>query len=354
MKSIIKKNQSDKVVALAGNPNVGKSTLFNALTGLSQHTGNWPGKTVASAQGYCQFMGQGYVLVDLPGCYSLMARSAEEEVARGFICHEKPDAVIVVCDAACLERNLNFVLQTMEITPNVVVCVNLMDEAKKKNIEVDLSALSKLLGVPVVGTVARRKVGLDSLMSVVSTILSGETAEQYKVRYPEYICNDILESARNEKEEELGLLLNNMDTAVMPRQAMDDIAGALVKSAESISRETVIYHNKTYDKKDRVIDKILTSKLTGFPVMFLGLLAIFWITIIGAEYPSQFIAVGLFWFEDRLLEFFIWINAPEFVTGILVFGVYRVMAWVLPLCCHQWPFFSRSLPCWKIWAICRA
>ena len=135
---IKKQNPSDKIIALAGNPNVGKSTVFNALTGLNQHTGNWPGKTVANAQGYCKTERHSYVLVDIPGTYSLMAHSAEEEVARNFICFGSPDAVAVVCDATCLERNMNLVLQTLEISSNVIVCVNLMDEAKRKKINIDL------------------------------------------------------------------------------------------------------------------------------------------------------------------------------------------------------------------------
>ena len=126
---IQKQTPEDQVVALAGNPNVGKSTVFNSLTGMNQHTGNWPGKTVASAQGYCVTKRQSYVMVDIPGTYSLMAHSAEEEVARNFICFGAPDAVVVVCDATCLERNLNLVLQTLEISDRVVVCVNLRDEA---------------------------------------------------------------------------------------------------------------------------------------------------------------------------------------------------------------------------------
>ena len=146
---IKKQTENDKVIAIAGNPNVGKSTVFNALTGMNQHTGNWPGKTVTNAQGYHQSKNYSYVMVDIPGTYSLMAHSAEEEVARNFICFGEPDGVIVVCDATCLERNLNLVLQTLEISSKVVVCVNLMDEAKRKNIEIDLQKLSKKLGVPV-------------------------------------------------------------------------------------------------------------------------------------------------------------------------------------------------------------
>lgn len=130
---IKKLSENDKVIALAGNPNVGKSTVFNYLTGMKQHTGNWPGKTVSNAWGWCEFEGENYVMVDIPGTYSLMAHSAEEEVARDFICFGEPDAVVVVCDATCLERNLNLVLQILEITGNALVCVNLIDEAKRED-----------------------------------------------------------------------------------------------------------------------------------------------------------------------------------------------------------------------------
>lgn len=150
-------------VALAGNPNVGKSTVFNALTGLHQHTGNWPGKTVDNAQGSFTYLDSSFLMVDLPGTYSILAHTVEEQVARDFICFGKPDATLVVLDATCLERNLNLALQVMEITPNVIVCVNLMDEALKKNITVNISALQKELGVPVIPTAARNGKGLDDL-----------------------------------------------------------------------------------------------------------------------------------------------------------------------------------------------
>ena len=173
--TVMRRSPSDRVIALAGNPNVGKSTLFNALTGLHQHTGNWPGKTVANAQGYCERKGQGYVLVDLPGTYSLLAHSAEEEVARDFLCFGGADAVAVVCDATCLERNLNLVLQTLELNPRVVVCVNLMDEARRKGIHIDLSLLSQRLGVPVIGTVGRKKRSLHTLLDALDQVAEGTT-----------------------------------------------------------------------------------------------------------------------------------------------------------------------------------
>src|SRR5690554_3673122 len=144
------------IIALGGNPNVGKSTVFNRLTGLNQHTGNWPGKTVTNAYGSYKYKGSNFILVDIPGTYSLMANSVEEEVARDFICFGEPHTTVIVVDATCLERNLNLVLQTLEITTNVVVCVNLMDEAKRKKINIDLNKLSQELGVPVVGTNATK------------------------------------------------------------------------------------------------------------------------------------------------------------------------------------------------------
>lgn len=164
----IEKTSPDQVVvALAGNPNTGKSTVFNGLTGLHQHTGNWPGKTVANARGNYKHKDKDFILVDLPGTYSLLASSVEEQIARDFICFGDPDATIVVTDATCLERNLNLVLQVMELTNNVVMCVNLIDEAKRKNIKVNIKELSKELGIPVVATAARDGIGLKELMDAV-------------------------------------------------------------------------------------------------------------------------------------------------------------------------------------------
>ena len=166
----LKKN-SDYVIAIAGNPNVGKSTIFNGLTGMNQHTGNWPGKTVENSNGICNYKNKKFLLVDIPGTYSIMSNSQEEEIARDYICFGNPDATVIILDATCLERNLNLVYQIMEITSNIVVCVNLLDEAKKKGITVNLKLLEKRLGVPVVGTIARKKKTLDKLRDKVTDVL---------------------------------------------------------------------------------------------------------------------------------------------------------------------------------------
>lgn len=161
------KSSNKYTIALAGNPNVGKSTIFNSITGMHQHTGNWPGKTVANATGKSNYKEAELKWVDIPGTYSIMSNSEEEEIARDYICFGNPDATVVVVDATCLERNLNLVFQIMEITDNIIVCVNLLDEAKRKKIKIDLQELSKQLGVPVVGTNARKKKTLNNLLETV-------------------------------------------------------------------------------------------------------------------------------------------------------------------------------------------
>lgn len=367
---IEKENPNEKIIALAGNPNVGKSTVFNELTGLNQHTGNWPGKTVTNATGKYTYKGIDYTLVDIPGTYSLMAHSTEEEVARDFICFGEPDVTVVVCDATCLERNLNLVLQTIEISNNVILCLNLMDEAKRKNIKVDLKQLEMKLGVPVIPTNARNKDGLDKLMEAISNIDKySKTHNPIKLKYTDdienaikilepsvklnnalnsrWVCLRLLEndagiieainkylgynikedSTISAKLEEAKTFLNSK--SIKASNLQDIIVSKIISLAENICKDCVSFNADNYNAMDRKIDKILTSKWTGIPIMLILLLIIFWITITGANYPSQVISTALFWVQDRLIEFFISIGTPKVVYEILVLGIYRVVAWVV-------------------------
>lgn len=190
----------DYVIALAGNPNTGKSTVFNTLTGLRQHTGNWPGKTVSRAEGGFRYSDKEFKLVDLPGTYSLLSASEDEEIARNFILFGQPDVTVIVVDATRLERNLSLTLQILEITGNVVVCLNLMDEAERKGIKIDVNKLSNELGVPVIATSARYNEGLDQLLSAIQDVAAQKNPAPASVVISD---SDEVEKAVNELDQEL-------------------------------------------------------------------------------------------------------------------------------------------------------
>ena len=368
----LNRNDYNKIIALGGNPNVGKSTIFNSLTGLNQHTGNWPGKTVTNATGNYTFKNYQFTLVDIPGTYSLMANSVEEEIARDFICFGKPDLTVIVVDATCLERNLNLVLQTMEITNNIIVCVNLMDEAKRKGISININKLSSLLKVPVIATSASTGSGLDMLMNSIYNISVNNIINiPYKIKYSSFIEDSIaliqtalkpvLKGEINSRWLSLKLLENDqnliksinenigfniyenkvlIDAITQARQNLidnninesmlkDEIVSTLIVTAESISSQVVSINNPKYNDRDRKIDNIITSKKFGIPLMLLLLSIIFWITISGANYPSSLLSQFLFYIQDKLTDFFIYIGAPSWLEGILIQGMYRTLAWVV-------------------------
>lgn len=336
---------------------------------MHQHTGNWPGKTVSNARGICKYENESFLLVDIPGTYSIMSNSEEEEIARDYICFGSPDATVVILDATCLERNLNLVYQIMEITPKIVVCVNLLDEAKKKKINIDLEKLESNLGVPVVGTIARKKKTLNKLMEKIKKIASEEIKPTPKnIIYEEEIEEEIqkLEKVIQNKNEYLkrwialklldreekiinGLQENlqiNLKTKkikttiegaekklqevnITRENIRDKIVGSIVKKAEKVAKETIEYENEKYNNRDRKIDKILTSKTFGIPIMIIFLGIILWITIVGANYPSSWLSSIFEWLQARIIYRLEYIHTPLWLKGILVDGIYTTVTWII-------------------------
>ncbi len=292
-------NNDKRTIALAGNPNVGKSTIFNALTGLNQHTGNWTGKTVSNAVGKYTYKDKTYELVDLPGTYSLFAGSAEEEVARNYIESGDSDVVVIVCDATCLERNLNLALQIINISSRVILCINLMDEAEKKGITIDIDELSLHLGCEVVSVIARSEKGLDTLKESIEEVCSSPPQKFLKR----------LDFSDCKTEEERTV--------------------KFVSASEEIAEKCVSFNKAHYDKRDRILDKIFTSRLTGIPIMLLLLGGIFWLTIVGANYPSEMLSKLFGFLQIHISSFFEYINSPSWLSGILVDGVYKTVTWVV-------------------------
>ena len=373
----------DYLVALAGNPNTGKSTVFNALTGLRQHTGNWPGKTVVRAEGAFEHSGARVKVVDLPGTYSLQAGSTDEEVARDFVLFGRPDVTVVVVDATRLERNLNLVLQVLEITDRVVVFLNLMDEARRHGVGVDVRKLEAELGVPVVPGVAREGTGIDELLDAAHDVATGtrktrphrferyapavERAIQALVPTVEEVYPDVpnarwvalrLLNADEAVQEavssgELGQLARDdsdelrepppeferarlLDTSVrlrwdLPTDFHDIVTEHAYGVAEAISaRVQLTGVKKVGFAFDRKLDDLLTSRIFGFPLMLLILAVVFWLTIEGANVPSSMLASLLIdtahpWLKGLAAA----VSMPWWLSGFLLDGVYLATAWVI-------------------------
>ena len=363
-------NKNQFSVALSGNPNVGKSTLFNSLTGSSQHTGNWAGVTVSCFKGSCSSKKYNYVFADLPGTYSLMAHSAEEALARDGICFGNCDAAVVICDSTCLERNLNLVLQILETGIPAMVCVNFMDEAAKKNIRIDLPALSRELSAPVAGTTARKKRSLEHFLDRLDETVDHPDTEPFHISYdaaveqaismllpfteplssrlsPRWLALRLLENdpgllrslntflGRDLSEDDalcqaVRQARSHLDQAgIFEDDLKDRIVSGIVNTAESIASRTVSLPEKPYGKRDAFWDRILTGRLAGYPAMIGLLTLIFWLTITGANYPSALLSSLFFSFQEKLTAAFMAVNAPQWLHGILVLGVYRVLAWVI-------------------------
>lgn len=379
MKSDTEKlKNSNLTIALAGNPNVGKSTVFNALTGMRQHTGNWAGKTVANASGTFTHRNIDFTLVDIPGTYSLMASSPDEEAAREFICFGQPDCIIVVLDATCLERNLNLAIQILEVNKKAVICVNLLDEATKKGIQIDLDELSLYLGVPVVGTAARSGEGLDELKDAVFDVAAGErkvfgTKIKYNSNLEKAITKlqNIIEDSKlfddktfsylskrflalrlidcdkkldNSIKEYFNFSLaehktinkafteihNELENIGMKQDDIRDIiVEGIVAKAQEIYAHCTCLCNKCYSRRDRKLDKILTSKLTGIPIMLLLFGVIFYITISGANYPSELLSMAFSKVQEWLYGLFDLLHSPPFLKGLLIDGMFKTLSWVV-------------------------
>ncbi len=369
-KALAKKDKSytaDYKIALAGNPNVGKSTVFNQLTGLKQHTGNWAGKTVSAAEGVLKYKNKSYLIADIPGCYSLNAHSKEEEVARDYICFGGADCIVIVCDATCLHRNLLLVLQTLEITEKVILCVNLMDEAERHGIKINLKKLEQRLNIKVVPTTAKTKKGMEKLVEKIASGAKNKTLGAYKVSYDEKIEEAIgeLENAL-EKENintELSLrfiaikllendtsflksLLNSSGYTVsdninqtvdrintylndngLENLFSDYIARGLIDAADKLLEG--VYESDKNNKADDFFDKILTHKFFGFVFMFFMLALVFYITISGANIPSMYLENFLLGNEDNIYNFLVGLGLNTMLADMLVHGMYRVVAWVV-------------------------
>ena len=365
----IDKNNNEIVISLAGNPNVGKSSIFNILTGMNQHTGNWPGKTVGNTIGSYNYKNKKFTIVDIPGTYSILANSNEELIARDFICFSNADIHLVVVDATNIERNLNLLLQILEITNNVILCINLIDEAKKKKIEINVNKLKNILNIPIVMVSAKKNIGINKLKDIIYNYKNNN--DSFKIDYGNVLNNEILKienylnsnykfkinsrflalrllendnniykslnkylkyNFRNDKDlqaiiyDSRNIIETNNIKSYTIRMY---IVSKIINLSKDIYNNTITSEYNIEKNKDRIIDNVLTSKITGIPIMIMMLMIIFWLTIAGSNYPSDLLTNLFQIIGNKLNDIFNLLHIPNVITSFLLSGIYKTVTWII-------------------------